>query len=45
VSFVPFFVRRKITGYPDEETFFIEVASGVAKLLLHFIQIKPLCVF
>jgi hypothetical protein len=39
-------IEHKITGYPDEETFFIEkLASGVAKLLLHFIQIKPLCVF
>jgi pyruvate,water dikinase len=37
-------IEHKITGYPDEETFFIEkLASGVAKLL-HFIQI-PLCVF
>jgi hypothetical protein len=33
-------IEHKITGYPDEETFFIEkLASGVAKLL-HFIQIK-----
>jgi hypothetical protein len=39
-------IEHKITGYPDEETFFIEkLASGVAKLLLHFIQIKPLRFF
>jgi hypothetical protein len=37
-------IEHKITGYPDEETSYRKV-SGVAKNCLHFIQIKPLCVF
>jgi pyruvate,water dikinase len=39
-------IEHKITGYPDEETFFIEkLASGVAKIAASFYPNKTIVRF